>query len=188
MGKTAKRLNNSEMTKDPNSQFVRLLTQHHSAIYAYIYSLHAISSDADDIMQETSASLWKRFPEYDADKGPFLPWAYRFAFYEVLKFRKTRSRNRLVFDNDLLEQISETVHQESESLNQRSALLKNCVARLPEKDRQLLSCRYEKQSSIARFSEQLKIPVKRLYRELERIRLVLFQCVDRQVNQGGNTL
>jgi len=174
------------MTDDPNHHFVRLLTQNHNAIYGYIYSLHPVASDVDDIMQETSSSLWKRFPEYDPDRGSFLPWAYRFAFYEVLRFRKDRSRNRLVFDDTLLEQLSDTMYQENEMLSQRSSLLRHCIARLPEKDKELLSSRYDNKSSIARLSEQIKIPVKRLYRELERIRLVLFRCVDGQLNQRGN--
>ena len=173
------------MSHDPNSQFVRLLTQHHHAIYAYIYSLHSIASDADDIMQETSSSLWKRFPEYDETKGTFLPWAYRFAYYEVLKFRKTHSRNRLVFDNELLERLSDTIHQDADILNHRSKLLRNCLAQLPDQDKQLLASRYENHSSVISFSDQFKIPVKKLYRELERIRLLLFRCVDRQMNQTG---
>ncbi len=176
------------MPTDPDSQFVRLLTQHHAAIYGYIYSLHPFPADADDIMQETSASLWKRFPEYDADRGAFLPWAYRFAFYEVLRFRKNRSRSRMVFDDALLEQLSETLHQHSEPLNHRTTLLKQCLAHLPETDRTLLANRYESDSSIARFSRQLKIPAKNLYRELERIRLVLFRCVDHQLNRRGEIL
>ncbi len=134
-------------------------------------------------MQETSAGLWKRFSEFDSQRGSFLPWAYRFAYYEVLRFRKTRSRSRIVFDDNLLDKIAETMQQQHENLNQRSTLLHACVTRLPKQDQDLLSARYGSSFSIEKFSQQLKIPAKKLYRELERIRLVLFRCVDRQLNQ-----
>lgn len=174
------------MKQDSDSQFVRFLSQSHSALYSYIYSLHPHAADVDDILQETSASLWKRFGEFDPLKGDFLPWAFRFAYFEVLRFRKQRTRSRMIFDESLLEQLSDTLHQESQVLNHRNQFLQSCITRLPDRDQALLNCRYGPDSNVVSFAKHHKLPVKHLYRELERIRLLLFRCVDRQLNRLGD--
>lgn len=170
---------------DKNSQFVRLLSKYHQTIWAYVFTLHPNQADADDIMQETASSLWNRFDEFDPAKGEFKPWACRFAYYEVLRFRKTQSRSRLLFNDELLDAIADTQQQLSEELDPRKKVLSHCLTKLSSSDKMLVEGRYDPKKKIAALALELNIPVKRLYKRLEKVRLILFRCVDHELNKGG---
>src|SRR5438270_13068296 len=72
---------------------VRLLSRHQEALFRYIFALLPHEEDAKDALQETSVALYRKFAEYDSDK-PFLAWAYRFTYLEVLNQRERNQRHR----------------------------------------------------------------------------------------------
>ena len=47
-------------------EFVRLLMAHERQIFTYILTLLPHVADAEDVLQETSIVLWRKFPEYQA--------------------------------------------------------------------------------------------------------------------------
>ena len=79
---------------------VRLLTGHQEELFRYIFGLLPHEEDAKDVLQETSVSLYRKSAEYDPDK-PFLAWAYRFAYLEVLKQRERNRRGNRHLRPDL---------------------------------------------------------------------------------------
>ena len=56
----------------------------------YIYALVHNMNDAEDIYQQTSVILWRKFEEYEAESD-FFRWASIIARYEVLNFFRTSS-------------------------------------------------------------------------------------------------
>src|SRR5215471_11470132 len=84
---------------------VRLLSRHQDALFRYIFALLPHEEDARDVLQETSVALYRKFPEYDPDK-PFLAWAYRFAYLEVLKQRERNQRRTRHLSRELLERLA----------------------------------------------------------------------------------
>ena len=92
---------------DKTAEFVQLWTQYHRDVERYVYSMHPRASDVSEIVQEVSVRLWEKWDSYDNER-PFLPWAMRFAFLQVLKWRQSKARDRLVFSDDLLDQINST--------------------------------------------------------------------------------
>jgi DNA-directed RNA polymerase specialized sigma24 family protein len=67
---------------------------------------HPHEQDIDDLIQQTSLTLWREFERYGRSRE-FLPWALRIGYFEVLRLRKQRSRDRLVFSETLLEMMAE---------------------------------------------------------------------------------
>ena len=65
--------------------------KHQEDLFRYIFSLLPHEEDARDVLQETSVSLYRKFADYDPEK-PFLAWAYGFAYLEVLKQRERNER------------------------------------------------------------------------------------------------
>jgi len=86
--------------------FMRLFMANQRNIYAFILSLVPNWADADDLMQETATVMWTKFGEFELGTN-FLSWGMKVAYFEVLKFRKQRQRNRLQFTNELLETIAQ---------------------------------------------------------------------------------
>src|SRR4051812_13542352 len=80
---------------------VQHITACQAALYAYVCSLLGTSAGAADVLQEANLVLWEKAMEYDPER-PFLPWARRIAHFQVLAYRKRQSREKLLFDDDLL--------------------------------------------------------------------------------------
>ena len=75
--------------------FVGHLTGCQSLLYGFICALLGGAEGAGDVLQETNIVLWNKAHEYDPAR-PFLPWAYTFARFQVMAWRKKQSRSRLV--------------------------------------------------------------------------------------------
>lgn len=175
-------MTNEEQDNDRHALYTRMITRHHLDLLSYILSMHPNRSEANDIMQETALGLWKRFDEYDAGK-PFVNWAFRFAYFEVLRYRKTRSRSRLVFTDELVETLHEESVNKQPELERRQQALEQCMQKLEPDERELITRRYASSSTIRQLAEAWNVPVKRLYKKMERLRLRLFQCVNLSLGQ-----
>lgn len=73
-------------------QFVRLFAQYEGNVRAFVTSLLPNWEGVDEVMQETSIVLWRKFDEFDPDRpgSKFTDWAFMIARYEVLKYRRKR--------------------------------------------------------------------------------------------------
>ena len=90
--------------RDDVAGFVDLLTSSQRSLFAYINTLVVGNSSAPDILQDTNLELWARRLDYDWSR-PFLPWAYGFAYQLVLAYRKKQSRSKLVFSDEIVQQL-----------------------------------------------------------------------------------
>src|SRR5262245_63568369 len=72
-------------------RFLRLLLAHQRRIFAYVLALVPHWSDAEDIVQETCAVLWRKFDEF-VPGTDFNAWALSIARYQVMNFRKKQRR------------------------------------------------------------------------------------------------
>ena len=159
-------------------QFVQRLTAAQSALYAFICSLLGGTREAQDVLQETNAVLWKKSAEYDAARS-FLTWAYTFARYQVMAHRKRMSRDQLLFDEELLESIAETATRRNVDLDMRLRALDECVAKLPGQQRELIRQRYAEGTPLKVLASEHGQTATALGVMLHRIRLALADCVRR---------
>lgn len=171
--------NSGHVPQDP-SPFVELIVRCERPLMRYIRTLVPNLVDAEEVWQATAILLWEKFGEYDHDRE-FLPWAQRFAYFEVLKFRRTRARDRMIFSENVLQSLAETHDSSREKLDQRSQALQKCLNQLIPRDLALLRTRYETETTINDLAQSLQTTAKTLYRRLDRIRDRLAQCVRRRV-------
>lgn len=162
-------------------EFVKLLAQYDREVFRYVLTLVSDRAAAEDILQETAAALWRKLPEYDSAR-PFLPWAFQFAYLEVLKHRKRTLRHPLLFDDALLAEIAERRAADQPLLEARREALDKCLAELSHDDRRLAEARYGANQTVAQLAEQTAIPVKRLYNALDRLRRRLMECIARRLH------
>src|SRR5262245_8265994 len=83
---------------DREEQFLQLFLANERRIYAFILALVPVWSDADDLLQETSAVLWRKLDEFQPGSD-FVAWALKIARFEVLNYRKRQSRDRGLFSD-----------------------------------------------------------------------------------------
>ena len=163
--------------------FVQLFSVHQRSVHAYISTLVPGAADADDIMQETSLALWQKFPEFDPERD-FFRWACGVAFVAVLRFRRRTAKDKLWFNEELLQLISTDLLERKDTQELRRQALRECMKKLDSRQRQFIDARYSAGSSVERVAQEIGRPANAVYRILARIRDKLFECINRSVSQA----
>ncbi len=173
-----------DRTSDPlhYERFVQLFAQARDHLFAYIFALLPHWSDAEDVFQQTSLVLWRKFGRFQPDTD-FLAWACRVAFYEVRNFRRTASRDRLRFNDALLAQLAEERPLSPERDCLHRDFLLECIAKLSEQERALLDRAYEGETTLRQLAEELHRSPQTIYNRLNLIRRALFECVEAAMKQ-----
>ena len=157
-------------------EFIRQFTLNERQIRYYIASLVANKSDVDDIMQECSSLLWKKYEQYDPER-PFLPWAMRFAYNSVRTYRQKLGTRKKYFCNELIEELVAVHEKEMDRLEQERKLLPAALKKLNEKERLLIQHRYSSGGTIQDLAETLGEKPDALYKRLQRIREKLMKFI-----------
>ena len=164
---------------------VRLLTVHQDAIFRFIFSLHPHEEDARDILQETSVALCRKIEEYDPAES-FLPWAFGFAYLEVMKQRERNQRGLRLLSDEVVERLVEKHEQHLPVLHARLRALDHCLEKLGSADRDLVRSRYQSKQNIEEIVKKTGNSRRTLFRNLDRIRRLLFDCISsRLTNDEG---
>jgi RNA polymerase sigma-70 factor (ECF subfamily) len=170
----------SAATADRDELLVRLLLRHQDDLFRYIFCLLPNREDAQDVLQETSIAIYRKFAAYD-DQKPFLAWAFGFAYLEVLKHRERKGRESRIFSEELVSLLAHERDSRQESLDARLQVLDTCLKELPPADRELIHHRYVLNSSIDALLGRFKTSRRTLFRNLDRIRRTLFTCINRKL-------
>lgn len=174
------------MSENPDAEpgsveFVRELTNHQTAMLAYIRSRLPGASGARDLLQDVNITLWKRRDSFELGTN-FKAWAFQTIRYHIMnQRRKLVSQGWLVFDDDLLELMSPGFEVEADELEERHLALRKCLQRLRPKDRELIYHRYATAAPLKDFADRTKRSVGTLKAVLFNLRAGLRQCVEREL-------
>ena len=114
-----------------------LLLRHEPMVRAAIRAVVHRAEDVDEVMQAVSLVAWRKFDSLTDHEG-FGRWACVIARYEVLKFLRSRARDRLMLDESLVERILAESEDEDAIRRRRLSLLERCLEKLPQERRELL--------------------------------------------------
>lgn len=170
---------------DGPERFARLFATHQQGLLRYILMLTGRLEDAQDVLQETSVALLRKIGEYD-DSRPFMPWARRFAYYEVLRFRESKARQAQLLTPDVIDLLSDEAEKAEPLLEARRSALDGCLAKLTDPQRELLRRRYADSATLRSVANDTGKPVQTIYTQLKRIRIALLECIDRTLRQEAN--
>jgi RNA polymerase sigma-70 factor (ECF subfamily) len=164
-------------TEIRDAEFAACLRDIQGRLYGYIHSLVRDLNDADDLFQQTAMILWKKFDAFD-QQGSFFAWACGIARFEVTNFLRSRGRQRLYFTDDLNLLLIEA-HEDltSEEEEARRNALSQCVAKLRERDRELLMECYQDQAGVVHAAGRRGRSPQSVYNSLRRIRRSLYESV-----------
>lgn len=169
---------------EPKGQFVELFVRYQRQVYLYIRSLLSNPSDVEEVFQQTSLVLWKKFDQYQQGTN-FRAWAFRIAHLEILDYRSRQRRNCLCFSDELLDELAEEMDSISDLLDARMAALSKCLKELPKRDRRLIELRYSPGECVRDIAAELNRPVRYIYKAVTRIRRALYECINRRLDHEG---
>jgi RNA polymerase sigma-70 factor (ECF subfamily) len=175
------------MNDDQNRkvEFAECLRRHQSQLFGYIHALVRDLNDADDLFQQTTTVLWKKFDDYDRQRS-FLSWACGVARYEIANFLRARSRQRLYFSDELnLVLIEAQEELQPVELEERREALVQCMTKLRERDRKLLETCYSAAGGVREAAQREGRSPQSVHNSLRRIRRALFECILRTLAQNS---
>ena len=176
---------------DPNyklkTEFAELLQRNQAQLFSFIHSLLRDWDDAEDLFQQTSIILWRRFDQYDRQRS-FLAWACGVARLEGANYLRSRSSRQLQFTEEvsllLIETQTEIIPDEME---QRREALSGCIEKLRQGDRDLLEECYYSETDVNEIAQRSGRVPQSIHNSLRRIRQSLFECIHRTLTQRGST-
>ena len=160
-----------------HEQFMRLLAKHEPVVRAYVRAGVHSAQDVAEVMQDVSVVAWRKFDQLDDPSG-FGKWMTMIARYEIMKFRQTRARDRLVLNDESIDKIIEEGVEETSSREAWIDAMEGCLAKLPAQQRALLLEAYEPGTSIKSLAAKVKKSPNSLYQTLHRLRIRIADCIE----------
>jgi RNA polymerase sigma-70 factor (ECF subfamily) len=170
------------MDKERHAVFAERFVRNENRVYRYIFSLVPRRSEAEELFQETSLTLWQTWERYNPDVN-FISWACGIAHNLVRNhLRKRRNQPCLIVNEELLDQLGQRRLLEDGPLEERRRVLATCVETLPERQRQLVEQVYSGVLSMKEIAAREEQTPNSIYKVLRRIRAALHDCVDRKLS------
>ncbi|MCB1237450.1 MAG: sigma-70 family RNA polymerase sigma factor [Verrucomicrobiae bacterium] len=159
--------------------YAELMAAHQGRLESFIRSLTGDRDASKDVLQETNLVLLRKAREFRPGTN-FAAWAFRVARFEVMTWRRRRGRNRLAFDDELVAQLADTATGEDGAYDVRIDALRDCLAKLPERQRVVIEKRYLEGCTVAELAETGPENANAISQLLFRARQNLLKCVSRQ--------
>lgn len=176
--------------KDPLDRKYELFLQHFVAhryhIYMFIFALVANKADAEDVFQEVSTLLWRKFDQFEPNTN-FRAWARQFARNAVLNYRRYHTRRMmLTLDDDLAETFAERFCHVQDQIEDEVEALRHCVTKLDDRNRELVQRLYLKSEPVRIIAGSWGVSVQRIYQRLGRVHKLLMHCVNETLAIPGD--
>jgi len=169
-----------------HDEFLRSFTAHEPAVRAYIRRLVPARADADDVMQDVSVVLWKKFGDF-REGADFRPWAFGVARFEVLAWFRDKGRDRLVLDPEVVELLADESARDESRFEQQREALEMCMEKVEPKQRDLLMQAYQPESRIQDVARGSGRTVSGFYQWLHRMRRTLLECIHRETGREASS-
>ncbi len=164
---------------DQGTWFVRQMADVQRGLYAYILQMLPNRADADDVLQRANLVMWTKREEL-VEGSNFVAWAARIAYFEVLTWRKQAARNRLCFDDLLVERLSREAADDAGWMGTFVPMLRRCMDQLSQPDRELLEMQYVDGLRQRDIATRLGRSSGAIAQAMHRIRKALLKCIDAQ--------
>ena len=163
--------------------FSHLLITNRHRIYGFIYSLLHDHVASEDLFQEVSTILWRKFDNFE-EGTDFAVWAMSVARYCSLNWRRKQSRLPLALEDEDLMRLADEAVSVSCDYDERRATLMECLTKLPNRLQGILRDRYIRGDRVREIAERRGKSVRSIYMFIERAHALLRECVERRMKSA----
>jgi RNA polymerase sigma-70 factor (ECF subfamily) len=160
---------------------IKQFLRHQSDFMSYLMAITRDFYAAEEIFQNAAIVVMERSSD-DEPIRDFRAWAKEVVRRQALRHLRDQTKEQWVrsLEPILLEQISRVFmegHADESLAKQEAAALQQCIGKVTEKQRQLLTLRYEQRASFADIGRVVGRTEAAVQRSLSRIRKQLHDCV-----------
>lgn len=164
---------------DPSDSRARLAELWHQcqpSVSAYLFAAVPNHHDAEDLLGQVAVAVARDFDRYD-ESQPFVAWAIGIARHRVLNYRRTYAMSKVVFSQETIEALANSVPVEPVRQSDFKAALKACIDKLQAQARRVVTLRYEDDLRPRHIADELGMTPNAVSILLHRTRKTLAQCV-----------
>lgn len=172
------------MSEATRSVVVQEIARHQARLRGLVRCLLVRPSDVDDVLQDVNAVLWEKADEFIPGTD-FWAWASQVARFKVINQIRKYSRDRLVFDETVMERLADVADERLRNLDRQREALDHCLNQLPPAQRQLVDLRYAGDQAIETIARTIGRPAGSIRQTLYRIRAALLNCIEQQLALSG---
>ena len=162
-----------------HAEFLRHYAGSEVALHTFVRSLVPTRQMASEVMQDVILVLWEKFEGAQDFRG----WAFGVAKNVVMRHLRSRSRDRHVFDDALVNQLADDAATLVPEQDRHREALEHCLGKLPAPQRELVLTAYTKGVRMDELATRRGQTPMALYKLLHRIRQALLDCVQRTLAQ-----
>ena len=170
----------NDTPEPPGERFSRLLVAHSHRIYGFIFALVHDHAAANDLLQEVSAVLWRKFDRFEPGTD-FGAWAMSIARLSIFEWRRAQKNLPLQLDDEQLALLADEVMAVGCQFESRREALRGCMERLAGRDRELLVARYHEDESVQAIADRVQRTRMAIYKRLDKLHALLLECIDRRL-------
>ena len=167
-----------------SEEFILELTQVQQRLFWFLFKRLADREQAREVLQRTNLVLCRKADNYELGTN-FKAWAMTVANYEVMAYRKTQVRERLVFTDEVFAMIGTAADGRSSAQSARVAHLKHCLQGMSLKNRELLDWRYQGERTMVQIAEDIGSTIGAVKVKLHRLRRQLLGCIQNRMKKDG---
>ena len=167
-----------------SEEFILELTEVQQRLFGFLFKRLADREQAREVLQRTNLVLCRKADNYEPGTN-FKAWAMTVANYEVMAYRKTQVRERLVFTDEVFAMIGTADDGRSSAQSARVAHLKHCLQGMSLKNRELLDWRYQGERTMVQIAEDIGSTIGAVKVKLHRLRRQLLGCIQNRMKKDG---
>ena len=169
------------VTMELSDEFILELTQAQQRLFGYIFRRVANRDQAMEVLQQTNLVLCHKADDFKLGTN-FCAWSSTVAHYQILAYRKSLSRDRLVFTDEVMASIDE---RENESEMREGALshLRHCLEAMSSDNQVFIKLRYEGGLSMEQIATEVGKKVGTVRVKFHRLRRSLRDCVQNRLRE-----
>ena len=163
--------------------FFRYYSESQSEVYTYILTLVPSAAEADDIFQETSSVMWRKFEQFKQGTN-FTAWGCRIAYYVIVEHRRKKFNSPIRYSSETLKLLAESYTKYQKDKRSRIDQLLDCLQNLSDNERFLVQLRYNQALPIKSIAEKVGKSINMIYKSLAKVHYFLLECIQRNLAAG----
>ncbi|MCM2369499.1 sigma-70 family RNA polymerase sigma factor [Aporhodopirellula aestuarii] len=161
-------------------RYVAMMNRHQVQLVTYVESLGLEYQTALDLVQETNLILWRKRHHFRVESS-FWAWACKIAYHQVLHHRRSQSRDKLVFSEEVLKRLADVSQTRLEFFGDHQRQLRLCLQELSPRQQSVIQWRYQQDTAVGSIADRLSTTPNAVSKLLQRARLALIACVQRRI-------
>jgi len=137
--------------------------------------------DTEDLLQKTAVIALEKYADFDPRRGSFLAWAIGIARNQILHWRRSTGRDRLLFAPEVIDQLAEVQSRQGREFSGPGQAVAWCIEQIRGRARKIIELRYMEGLKPADIAGRTRSTSGSVRVILNRTRKSLRDCVERRL-------